>query len=184
MSGYIMDNILSDEDMKEAVEASTSAEYYEIFQYYNLFDMDRADIVDVSKFGFAKKLLDYSKNDECTGMYFLRYKKGSFTRMHHDEQSDLTIVTLISDRDLVGGHSLVTEIYEPRARPADQRCERNNGEDGHPPYGQDIIQDVLPVTVGESLVYGSDLKHGVSKVYEGERLVLVSWYKNTNKEAV
>ena len=73
------------------------------------------------EFGFSDTLLKYSKHRNCIGLYFLRYVEGSFTRMHHDNNTDLTIVTLLDDVGLVGGHSLVMERYDQRdktSRPA------------------------------------------------------------------
>ena len=184
MAGYIMDKILSDEELQEARDFAASLDFYRVFQMYNIFDLDRADVcMDISA-GFLDTLFKYSKHDSNIGLYFLRYTKGSFTRMHHDSNAALTIVTLIDDKELVGGHSLVMESYEQRDRPADQHCSRSGREETHPPYGEEMVPDVLPVSVGESLVYGPDLKHGVSKVYEGERLVLVAWYKDAHKEII
>lgn len=178
MAGYIMDNILSDEELDEARDLAASLEFYSVFQMYNIFHLDRADIPQHDTSGFTNALMKYSKHDTGVGSYFLRYKEGSFTRLHHDNNTDLTIVTLLDDKDLVGGHSIVMAMYDARSRPADQTCARSEGEEKRPPYGREIIPDILPVKVGESLVYGPDLKHGVSKVYGGERLVLVSWYNN------
>jgi len=185
-----MDRVLSEQELQDARDMAASLEFFDVFQMYNLFDMKRADVSfdregQVSGCGFANTLLQYSKHDTCIGLYFLRYVKGSFTRMHHDNNTDLTIVTLLDDEGLEGGHSLVMETYKQRDRPGDQVCHRSGGEEEAPPYGKEITPDVLPVTVGESLVYGPDLKHGVSKVYEGERLVLVAWFKDgTDKEAI
>jgi len=98
--------------------------------------------------------------------------------MHRDNNTDLTIVTLLDDQDLVGGHSIVQETYKQKARPANQRCNRSDGEEESPPYERDIIMDVLPMERGDSLVYGPEQMHGVSKVYEGSRLVLISWFND------
>lgn len=182
MSGYIMDNVLSEEELNEARDLAASLEFYKVFQMYNIFDMDRAEVPEGDT-SFMATLKKYSKRERGIGSYFLKYRKGSFTRMHHDNNTDLTIVTLLDEKDLVGGYSLVAETYEHRIRPAEQYCARNGGEKDHPPYGQQIVLDVLPVKVGESLVYGPDLKHGVSKVYEGERLVLVSWFTDKERES-
>jgi len=57
------------------------------------------------------------------------------------------------------------------------KCSRNDNENEKPPYGQEMILDVLPMEVGESLVYGNDLSHGVSLVHEGQRTVLVTWFR-------
>ena len=178
MAGYIMDNILSDEELDEARDLAASLGFYTVFQMYNIFDLERSDIPKEDNSGFTNTLMKYSKQGYSSGSYFLKYRKGSFTRLHHDHSTDLTIVTLLDDKDLVGGHSIVMAMYDARSRPADQTCVRSEGEEDRPPYGHEIIPDILPVKVGESLVYGPDLKHGVSKVYEGERLVLVSWYNN------
>jgi len=113
------------------------------------------------------------------GFYFLRYIPGSFTRLHEDNSTETTIVTLLDDKDLVGGNAVVREAYNPRgSRPAEQTCHRTNQENEHPPYGQQIVLDVLPMERGDSLVYGRELTHGVSKVYEGERLVLITWFND------
>jgi len=179
MAGYIMDNILSDEELDEARDLAASLGFHTVFQMYNIFDLERSDIPEEDNSGFTNTLMKYSKHDYSRGSYFLKYRKGSFTRLHHDHETDLTIVTLLDDKDLVGGYSIVMDTYDARSRPRDQVCQRGGYR---PPYGDEIIPDILPVKVGESLCYGPDLKHGVSKVYEGERLVLVSWYKNSRKE--
>ena len=184
MSGYIIDSILNEEELNEARDLVAGLEFHRIFQMYNLFDLDRVDLEDseLDKYAFSRKLIKYSKKRRCIGFYFLRYTQGSFTRMHSDSNSEITIVTMIDENTLVGGYSLAMQNYESRDRPADQGCARSKHEENHPPYGQDIIPDVLPVKVGESLIYGPHLSHGVSKVYSGERLVLVSWYTDKDKE--
>ncbi len=180
-AGYILDKILSDEELNEAREFAAGLSFYTVYQMYNLFHLDRADVPREDTSGFTSALKKYSKHDKSIGSYFLRYRKGSFTRCHHDDDTDLTIVTLLDDKDLVGGHSIVLEEYEERKRPAEQYCRRDESKEPTGPYGQQIIPDILPVKVGESLVYGPELKHGVSQVHGGERLVLVSWYKNNSK---
>lgn len=177
MSGYIYDQILSETELKEARDLASSLEFYQLFQMYNLFDMERADIEgEWLDSGFAKTLLSYSKLPNLIGFYFLRYIPGSFTRMHEDNNTSLTIVTLLDDENLVGGHAIVKDKYNQKPRPADQTCQRSDFEKDSPPYGQDIIMDVLPMKRGDSLVYGPEQSHAVSKVYEGTRLVLVSWF--------
>jgi hypothetical protein len=177
MSGYIYDQILSETELKEARDLASSLEFYQLFQMYNLFDMERADIKGAwLEHGFARKLLQYSKQTDIIGFYFLRYVPGSFTRMHEDHNTKLTIVTLLEENDLVGGHAIVRDKYKQKPRPAEQVCRRADFEDKSPPYGQDIIMDVLPLCTGDSLVYGPDQSHAVSKVYQGSRLVLVAWF--------
>lgn len=179
-SGYIKERILSEKELQEAKDYAECSDWIDVFQMYNIFHLKRSDIgYDKGKgLGFANTLLKYSRKDACIGFYFLKYIKGSFTRMHHDDKSTMTIVTLLDDKDLVGGQSIVSARYEERARPVKEICSRHKGERENPPYGEEIVPDVIPIRPGESLVYGPDLKHGVSKVYRGERLVLVAWFKD------
>jgi hypothetical protein len=144
--------------------------------------MDRADVEDPSSYGFFNKLHSYSKMDYYVGCYFLKYIPGSFCRMHSDHGSDLTMVTLIDDENLVGGHSIVREIYGRKERPADQECKRSSEDWENPPYNKPIIFDVLPFEVGDSLIYGPSLNHAVSKVYEGSRTVLICWFSKTKRD--
>lgn len=182
MPGYIHDKILTEDELKEARDLAESLEFYPVYQMYNLFDMERADVKgDYTEHGFARSLLQYSRRSHIIGFYFLRYVPGSFTRMHQDNNTDMTIVTLLDDTDLVGGHAIVREVYHQKDRPADQHCARCDRETNNPPYGQDIIMDVLPMEKGDSLVYGPNQYHAVSKVYEGSRLVLISWFNDKGK---
>ncbi len=178
-SGYIKERILSEKELQEAKDYAESGDWIDVFQMYNIFHLKRLDVGSDKDLGCANTLLNYSRKDECIGLYLLKYKKGSFTRMHHDNASSMTIVTLLDDKGLVGGHSVVNARYEsPGSRPSNHTCIRGSHEKDNPPYGEQIVPDVIPVEPGESLVYGPDLRHGVSKVYEGERLVLIAWYKN------
>ena len=177
MSGYIYDQILSETELKEARDLAASLEFYPLFQMYNLFDMERADIRgDWLDHGFARKLLQYSKQPNIVGFYFLRYIPGSFTRMHEDNNTKLTIVTLLEEKDLVGGHAIVKDKYKHRPRPSELECRRSSVEEESPPYDKNIILDVIPMKNGDSLIYGADQSHAVSKVHEGSRLVLVTWF--------
>lgn len=172
---YLKDNILSADELAAARQYASEAEWYEVFQYYNLFDCHRHEIVDNP--AFIEPLKKYSSRGTLTGAYFLKYVPGSFCRMHQDHESELTIVTLLESQDLVGGDALVRTTYEQRDRPADKFCARGGPENESPPYGQDIIMEVVPVADGESLIYGNDLMHGVSKVETGQRTVLITWFR-------
>jgi hypothetical protein len=182
VSGYIHEKILSEVELKEARDLAKSVEFYRVYQMYNLFDVDRADPERSTEYGFIKTLLKHSRYENLVGFYFLRYIPGSFTRMHQDNNTALTIVTMLDQEGLVGGHSIVTNKYLSRERPANQCCERADYEKDNPPYNQDIILDVLPMKDGDSLVYGADQKHAVSKVYEGSRTVLITWFNNERDE--
>lgn len=109
--------------------------------------------------------------------YFLNYESESFARVHHDHESDLTVVTIVETKELVGGESLVFLPYLRKPRSSAKLCRRNEKESKSPPYNQDIIPKILQVSDGESILYGKKLAHGVSQVESGNRLVFINWYK-------
>ena len=183
MEGYIKDTILSKEALKEAQEFASKVDWYGVWQYYNLFSMFRYDLdVELHELNFIKELHKYSRKDYNIGSYLLKYVPGSFTRMHDDHGSEITIVTLLDSTDLVGGYPVIHSVYNPEdSRPSDLHCARVESEMRSPPYGQDIIPDVVEMENGESMVYGPRLRHGVSAVHSGSRIVLVSWFSNIEK---
>lgn len=182
MSGYIKERILSGDEIKEALEIYESLSPVFWHQNYNLFDVERRDVPTPLQYGFYNTLKKYSKMPGDKGAYFLKYEKDSFTRMHEDNNSDLTIVTLLKTKELVGGESLVRAEYKLKSRPMGNQVARHSREQDAPPYGQQIIMDVVKVDDGESLVYGPNLTHGVSKVYDGHRIVLVTWFNKTENK--
>lgn len=180
MAGYIKDVILSEESLSLARKYCQDHDWERVWQHYNLFHLDRIICSNALELEFVKELHTYSRKKHCFGAYFLKYIPGSFTRFHSDNKSELTIVTLIDSVDLVGGDTLTMAEYErPKGdRPSSQVCKRPPEEDVTPPYGRHIVPDVIDIKTGESMVYGPKLQHGVSKVYNGERTVLITWFKS------
>ena len=182
--GYITDRILDEGDLDLIKMYLDNAEWQEVFQDYNLFNLLRHDVPSevLSRSTFYSKLQEYAEkmggHKEGVGAYFLKYIPDSFTRMHQDHESRLTIVTMIDSEDLVGGDAIVRTRYRApeKGRPAHMKCSRGK-EENNPPYGHDIIMEVLPVEKGESLIYGNDLMHAVSKVHSGQRTVLITWFR-------
>ena len=179
MSGYTKERLLSQEEMQEAMELYHSLSNVEYWQYYNLFKVQRCEIpVSARNSGFMKTLHKRARTENQIGSgYFLKYPPGSFTKVHRDYTSDLTMVTLLESKDLVGGCSIVNARWEQNAgRPSHMEAIR---EENRHFYGESIVPDVIDINDGETLCYGSDLQHGVSKVYEGHRIVLVTWWSNS-----
>lgn len=87
--------------------------------------------------------------------YFLEYTPGSFTHIHRDYLGGISIVTLIENNNLVGGQNI---FYVKKEE--------------HP----EVCPVVLNLSVGDSVIYKTELLHGVSEVFSGSRLVLVSWF--------
>ena len=146
---------------------------------YNLFDVDKRQLshqqmANVNAFdrlnGFAgDEFKSYSH-------YFLEYGPDSFTKFHTDATTYVhqTMITVLDDRELVGGESLVMLPYDKRARPSNKYAKRGEGNEA--PLGQVIIPKVVKLNRGQTLIYDKDLMHGVGQVQSGRRLVLVSWY--------
>jgi len=179
MSGYTKESLLSPAEIQEALDLYHNTPMIKYWQYYNLYKVERRDISGdaVRNSGFMKTLHKRART-ECpiSSAYFLKYPPGSFTKLHGDQHSDITLVTLLESKDLVGGYSLAMGKYDEDSRPRDWEAVRD--ERGYNGYGEEIITDVVDIEDGETLCYGPDLKHGVSKVYRGHRIVLVTWWSN------
>ena len=183
MAGYIKDVILSEESLSLARKYCQDHHWERVWQHYNLFHLDRIICSNALELEFVKELHTYSRKSHNIGCYFLKYPAGSFTRIHGDNESEMTIVTMLDSNNLVGGECLVMGDYiNPGNRPSDYACGRHEHEIKEPPYGKDIVPDIVNLNNGESMVYGPELRHGVTKVYEGERIVLIAWFKNGDRK--
>ena len=111
--------------------------------------------------------------------YFLNMTPGSFTRVHSDN-NDLvkqTSITLLENNDLEGGEIIV---YEPHYKsdmvvPEDGSVINRYHDEYNP--GEPVIPIVVKQGIGETITYGPNVQHSVSKVLKGNRLVLVTWYE-------
>ena len=119
-------------------------------------------------------LQEYSA--DTIAQYFLDYTENGFTKFHtdDDERVGLTMVTILDQQDLSGGETLLMREYELKERPAHKYAKRSEKQG---PYGQRIIPEVVPMEVGDTIIYNRNLMHGVGKVREGIRTVLVTWYR-------
>ena len=197
-------HILSGEDIEDLLNMWEEPEKYH--QDFNLFDVskrmlysgDRWYKEEVRKNTAAfDKLSKYvsslfggpSKEYILQTHYLLEYTPDSFARLHidgyassdgDDNARGQTIVTLLEDVNLVGGESIVITKYLKKSRPAIERCNRPPGKGR--PYGEDCIPNVIPLNVGQSLIYNYQTQHGVAKVREGSRKVLISWYKEVVRD--
>jgi hypothetical protein len=112
-------------------------------------------------------------------MYFQEYLQYSHLPEHRDVISSegVTLVTLI-DRsdDLIGGELLLID------RVADLWKEHGVNAIKHDPYTRIADKDgvrvytLLPQEVGETAMYIAGTVHSISRVLQGTRLVLVSWF--------
>lgn len=174
------ERILDDSDLDFLRDLSKELKWKEIYQLWNVFkcNISRPDGRDKHITEKMKTLLGVDSN--CVAItYFLDYVPGSFTRMHHDRDSELTVITILEQNNLVGGYSLFYDKYlcPEGGRPKTLVCRRDDKEKESPPYNKPIIPVVVSPKVGDSLIYDKHLNHGVSRVQSGNRIVFVCWFR-------
>jgi len=98
------------------------------------------------KIKYIEQVSPFYTLDTC---YMLEYSKGSFAELHHDHRSKLTTVTILNkSKDLRGGELLISD---------------------------NVSTSRIDLQVGETYFYDQTVKHGVAKVVEGTRRVLITW---------
>jgi len=170
---YKVENIISEDDRVELIKLYNSIPSTKASQDYNLFTVDKRRIKNEEFKSSSFKKLDEYADRPTYSHYFVMYEEGSFTRMHTDNDNDvtLTIVTLLDSQDLIGGETIVALPFEYKGR------DQNEYRKGEVPTKENrIVPKVVNVDKGQSMVYNRSLLHGVAQVEKGKRLVLVSWY--------
>jgi hypothetical protein len=112
-------------------------------------------------------------------VFFVEYQQESYASIHRDWHGSLTTVTLVDATDDLEGGEAIIQLNSKRSIKSFRDC---------PSYIQGklcqpsrkikplIETHIVPLQVGETLMYGPMLLHGVSKVLSGRRLVLVVWF--------
>lgn len=170
---YKVENIISEEDRVELIKLYNSMPSTKASQDYNLFTVDKRRLFNDNLKHKALKKLDEYADRPTYSHYFVMYEEGSFTRMHSDNDEDvtLTVVTLLDSIDLIGGETIVHLPHDYKGR------DKNQYRKGKIPFkDQRVMPKVVQVDKGQSMVYDRSLLHGVAQVEQGKRLVLVSWY--------
>jgi predicted 2-oxoglutarate/Fe(II)-dependent dioxygenase YbiX len=105
--------------------------------------------------------------------YFLKYVPYSWTRVHTDNVSRVTktVITLIEEKDLIGGETLVWDKHYDLPAIEGSYIQRTGSV-----HRKSEIPCTPKLKPGESLIYDNATRHGVSQVEQGHRIVLVSWY--------
>lgn len=190
-SNYSVENILTDRDVQDLCKEFLSLPEKKWHQDYNLFDVDKRHPTWDKD---SVRLPAYDKLEKRAGLklfshYYLLYELDSFTRMHtdDDERVGLTMVTLLDRPEgTVGGVPIVQLKYTKRERPSnkDARRSKDKEKNGLPPVGEPIIIRAVDMKPGQTLIYDHKMRHGVSQVEKGKRLVLISWFYEPGKENV
>lgn len=179
-SDYSVARFIDEDDRKELIELFNSIQPEYFHQLYNLFDVERRTVVKSEQLNYKsiRKICHHElvKGQVLKEVYFLRYTEGSFARVHTDSGTSRTIITFVDSENLVGGETLMKLEYKHKTRPKSHKAARTPREEERPPYGQYIRNVIVPFEVGESVVYGPKLLHGVSEVLKGSRIILACWF--------
>lgn len=175
MNSFRIEKIFTDEEIAEIVLLFHATQAELAHQDYNLFDVDKRHPPKTSQIPVLRtmdRFIDLSPISH----YFVMYQEESFTAIHtdHDGFVKMTAVTLLEEKDLVGGETLVFNRYQKKSRPSSKYAKRGKGR---APVGEANIPVIARLKVGETIIYDASVKHGVAQVESGQRLVLVSWYK-------
>lgn len=159
-------------------------------RYYNLFSVTRKDVppkLDDYRWLTVKSKLDKEGCGECITNYFLYYGPGSFTMPHTDSPLRVTktAITLIdTSADLVGGEIIAIKSVKKFTGnvhiPTDNEIKRKN--ESVPIMNSVKAINIIKQNIGETVWYPAQMKHGVTQVEQGYRLVLISWYKNEDNK--
>ena len=171
---FTVETIFSEEEINNLKDLYNLQDESLAHQDYNLFNVDKRHVRSQTYTNEILKLNQYA-GMRSMGHYFVKYVPDSFTRIHSDNNEVVgkTIVTLVDTVDLVGGETLMFDVYPRQPRPSNKYAKRTDKDVS---YDQDIVPLIVPMVDGQSVVYDHNIRHGVCKVHSGHRIVLVSWY--------
>jgi hypothetical protein len=163
-------------ELDEIKELFHSLPNEKVKRYYNLFYLNKRDIPK------DKWLVPYAQKEKglrLYAQYFLEYPVGSFTKAHTDNNDCIqkTAITLVETEDLEGGDIIVYEPHYKKDWDVTPDVLNRYTEGDYTP-GETIIPVIVNQKVGETVEYAHNVKHSVSKVLKGRRVVLVTWYEN------
>lgn len=126
-------------------------------QDVNLFHIHKTNINGVTNKHWdliQQKLFDFHGRKSAVTNYFLQYVVGSYAKMHLDNPKtvDGTAITLLEKSDDLEGGDIIT-------------------------VGGNKERKIIPQSVGETIYYDTAVVHGVSKVTQGSRKVLITWFR-------
>jgi len=177
---YLKD-VYYDYTKNDFVKNTVSNEYFS--RKHLIYERANSKIAEIfNKLNFSANQINQlnNKNDKLTlsTSYFQMYYPGAFNVLHKDNISKdgVTIVTLLDIADdIIGGDPFI--FLEGK-----EVANNNSIDTGQRIYGFSFAYEdcnipfSAPQTIGTSMIYLSDLEHGVSYLYQGYRLVLVTWF--------
>ena len=174
---FILTKVLAEEDISHLHKLYVSLKGKNLAQDHNLYNVTKKTLPVTSPAlsQVTVKLRDYSKMD-INVMYFLKYKEGAFAKMHVDnpDRHIKTCITMIhTSNNLIGGDSLIYKVLEKDDMKPWPIVPPGKKFDS---TGKPVIPIIVKQPVGTSLWYDKNTMHGVSRVEQGMRIVLVTWF--------
>ena len=164
-----IDSIFTDTEFEELKELAKTLEYrpitrknYVLWTYANSIFKTASHIPTPNK--FTDKIKDHFKiNLNLQSWYFVEYQEGAFVTPHKHENvhSLISTTTLISElNEFKGGNFYINEYANSES-----------------PYQRQKIK----IKTNETLLIPGDALHSVTKVTEGIRIALITWWGNDNR---
>ena len=160
----------SDDELLYLNEVYDKSESLIYRRHHNLFFVEETNL-GPSRFVHVEKLEDSYKK-KVKHQYFLKYSKNSFAKIHSDNNSGLTQVTLCETSEDVIGGQIITELpyrsnnFSGIVRPDDKDI-----------IGRDCVPRIVNLNDGETITYGSNVLHGVTQIEQGIRKVFIVWFE-------
>ena len=156
MNSFRIERVFTDEEIAEIILLFHATEAELAHQDYNLFDVDKRHPRKTSQIPVLQKM-DRFIDLSPISHYFVMYHEEAFTAIHtdHDGFVKMTAVTLLEEKDLVGGETIVFNRYQKKTRPSNKYAKRGNKT---PPVGEANIPIVAKLKVGETIIYDKSVK--------------------------
>lgn len=173
-------NMFTADEITQLQNIYTTRKGARLYQDYNLFNVVKKDINvnnPVIK-PYIQKMSDYCKVKPRVA-YFLKYKKNSFAKIHIDnpDNNRMTSITMVrASDDLVGGESIITKLLEKSDIGSGTTTIPDRSSKKWNFIGKPIIPVVVKQPLGSTLWYDINTYHGVTRVEQGLRIVLVTWF--------
>lgn len=170
-------NFLTAGEIQELWQIYHNSEVRYAHQDYSLHHVERRDVrkEHLTSAPLAKICQHYHNlNFAHLSSYFLKYSEYSWTRPHHDDLGfkTQTCITLLEEKDLEGGETLVWDTHYDLPTPEGHYVKRSGSS-----HRKNEIVCTPKLEPGQSLSYSDNVKHGVAQVRAGHRIVLVSWFR-------
>lgn len=144
---YKVDRIFTEDEIDLLDDYMSSLETSYVDNNYNLRNVDKRGVGESRSKPIKllhEKIEEYTKA-KIKSAYFLKYPVGAYAKNHIDHNTDITVITMLSDPDSSFGGDIIAD------------------------------NDLIKLERGQTISYTKETYHSVTKVERGERRVYVNW---------